>query len=312
MMGQRDPAVNMLRTTIAVFAAGLGGANAILALPYTAPLGLPDRFARRIARNTQLLLLEESNVAKVADPTAGAGGIEDLTDKLCRAAWIQFQEIESAGGIAAALEAGSIQSKIAAVRTEREAAVARRKDALTGTSDYPLLSEIPAKVLDVPPLPTTPANNSITFPALPRIRLAEPFEKLRDASDRILQKSGSRPKVFLANLGTVAEFTARATYAKNFFEAGGIEAVVNDGFADDGTMAKAFKASGARLACLCSTDEVYGARAVNAAKALMTEGAKHIYLAGRPKELELFKAAGIDNFIFVGCDALAALNAAYG
>ena len=104
MMTRRDPWVNLLRTTMAVFAAGLGGANSITVLPFTAALGLPDRFARRLARNTQLILLEESNLAKVADPAAGSGGIEDLTDKLCRAAWALFQEIEAAGGAAAALE----------------------------------------------------------------------------------------------------------------------------------------------------------------------------------------------------------------
>ena len=106
-------------------------------LPFTTALGLPDRFARRIARNTQLILLEESNLAKVADPAAGSGGIEDLTAQLCGAAWAMFQEIERAGGAAAALEAGLIQSKVAAVRAAREKAIARRKDALTGTSEFP-------------------------------------------------------------------------------------------------------------------------------------------------------------------------------
>ena len=148
MMTRRDPFVNVLRATIATFAAGLGGADAITVLPFTAALGLPDSLARRIARNTQLLLLEESNIAKVADPTAGAGGIEDLTDKLCHAAWTLFQEIEAAGGAAAALEKHLIQDKVAAVRAAREAAVAARKDSLTGTSDYPNLAELPIQVLD--------------------------------------------------------------------------------------------------------------------------------------------------------------------
>ena len=109
MVTRRDVHVNMLRTTIATFSAGLGGANAITVLPFTSALGLPDRFARRIARNSQLILLEESNLAKVGDPAAGSGGIEDLTNKLCRAAWPLFQEIESAGGAAAALKCGLIQ-----------------------------------------------------------------------------------------------------------------------------------------------------------------------------------------------------------
>ena len=144
MITRRDPYVNMLRTTIAITAAGVGSADSIVALPHTAALGLPDAFARRIVRNTQLILLEESNLARVSDPAAGSGAIEDLTQKLCSAAWTMFQEIENAGGTWAALEARLIQTKVAAVRTERQQAVARRKDALTGTSDYPSLDEAPA------------------------------------------------------------------------------------------------------------------------------------------------------------------------
>src|ERR1700748_2147524 len=96
MMTRRDPWVNMLRTTMAVFAAGLGGAASIMVLPFTAALGLPDRFARRMARNTQHILLDESNLARVTDPAAGSGVIEDMTEKLCQAAWTLFQEIEAA------------------------------------------------------------------------------------------------------------------------------------------------------------------------------------------------------------------------
>jgi methylmalonyl-CoA mutase len=239
MMTRRDPHVNMLRTTIAAFSAGVGGADAVAVLPFTAALGLPDRFARRIARNTQLLLLEESNLAKVADPAAGSGGIEDLTNKLCHAAWALFQEIEQAGGAPAALERGWIQDKVAEVRAEREAAIARRKDALTGTSDFPNLAEAAAKVLDAKPVTVGSYPAGISYPALQPIRLAEPFELLREASDRMLAATGARPKVFLANLGTPAEFTTRATFARNFFEAGGIEALTNDGFLKHGTLSPA-------------------------------------------------------------------------
>src|SRR6185369_15848381 len=174
----------MLRTTIAVFAAGTGGADAVSVLPFTAAIGLPDRFARRMARNTQLLLLEESNLAKVADPAAGSGGIEDLTDKLCRAAWALFQQIETAGGAPAALEQGLIQDKIAKTRGEHASAVIHRKDSLTGTSEYPLLSEAPVEVLKATPVPIPPPAAAITYPALKPHRLAEPFEALRDASDK--------------------------------------------------------------------------------------------------------------------------------
>src|SRR6185503_14976865 len=137
-----------------------------------------------------------------------------------------------------------------------------------------------------------------------------PFEALRDASDTALAKTGARPKVFLANLGKPAEFTARATFTKNFFEAGGIEAVTNDGFNSRDDMIAAFKSSGAKLACLCSSDEVYARESADAAKALAAVGAGHIYLAGRPKDADALKATGIGSFIFAGGDALATLKAA--
>ena len=305
MMARRDPHVNILRATIAAFAAALGGADAITVLPFTAARGLPDRFARRIARNTQLLLGEESHLDKVADPAAGSGAVEDLTDQLCQTAWALFQEIETAGGIAAALETGLIQSKVAAVRTERDASVARRKDALTGVSIFPNLTEADVQV-DLP----APSTQVIgRWPAA--YGLAEPFEALRDASDRQLAKTGARPKIFLANLGTPADFTARASFAKNFFEAGGIEVVDGDS-AEIGAVASAFQGSGAALVCLCSNDKVYEKEAAEAARVLEAAGARHIYLAGRPREQEAaLKAAGVQSFIYEGCDTLATLKGAY-
>jgi methylmalonyl-CoA mutase len=312
MMTKRDPYVNMLRVTIAVLAAGLGGADAITVLPYTAALGLPDRFARRVARNTQLILLEESNLAKVADPAAGSGAIENLTDRLSSAAWALFQEIETAGGAAAALECGLIQRHVAAVRADRQAAVATRKDALTGTSEFPNITELPVSVLDVRPVVLPASPTGISIEPLPSIRLAEPYEKLREAADRMLALTGSRPKIFLANLGTPADFTARSTFARNFFEAGGIEAVTNDGFGRLDELVAAFKASNATLACLCSSDAVYEREAVATAKALAAAGARHVYLAGRPSNLEAaLRAAGVQDFIYAGCDALTTLAAAH-
>jgi len=324
MMTRRDPYVNMLRATIAVTAAGLGGADSITVLPHTAPLGLPDPFARRVARNTQLILLEESNLARVADPGAGSGALEALTQQLCTAAWSLFQEIEAAGGVWAALEAGAIQDRVAAVRAERQDAIAHGADILTGTNQFPDIHETAPAVLDVAPPPLPPpsaAAGAVTVAALPRLRLAEPFERLRDASDQILAHTGMRPKVYLANLGTPAEFTARATFAKNFFEAGGIEAVASEHAAptapsaaapDHAALAAAFKASGAALACLCASDKVYERDAAAAAAALRAAGARHIYLAGRPGEREAeYRNAGVATFVHAGCDALAILEAAH-
>ena len=310
MMAARDPHVNILRATIAVCAAALGGADAITVLPFTAARGLADPFARRIARNTQLILLEESHLAAVADPAAGSGAVEDLTDQLCGTAWKLFQEIEAAGGAAAALESGLIQHQVATVRAERAAAVARRTDALTGVSIFPDLDEAEVAVLAPIPHSSRPAPEQM-FEPLPAIRLAEPFEALRDASDKILAQTGARPKIFLANLGTPAEFTARATFASNFFAAGGIEAVSDESQAPP-ALASAFKASGLALACLCSSDSVYEREAIAAAEALKAAGARDIYLAGRPGGREAaLRAAGVQSFIYDGCDALATLQAAY-
>jgi methylmalonyl-CoA mutase len=313
MLTQRDPYVNMLRATMATFSAGLGGANAVTVLPHTLALGLPDAFARRVARNTQLVLLEESNLAKVSDPAAGSGGIENLTQQLCEAAWSWFQEIEKAGGVFASLEQNLIQRKVATTRTVREANVARRKEVLTGASEFPNLHEAPVAVLDAKPVVLAPYGEAkIKFDALPPMRLAAPFESLRDRSDQILKDTGARPKVFLANLGTPADFTTRATFAKSFFETGGIEAVDTEGFTDPAALAAAFRACGAALACLCSSDKIYAGQAAAAAKALQAAGAKHIYLAGRPGEQEAaLRAAGVDDFIFAGGDALATLQEAY-
>jgi methylmalonyl-CoA mutase len=306
MMARRDPHVNILRAVIAVFAAALGGADAITVLPFTAACGLPDRFARRIARNTQLILLEESHLDKVVDPAAGSGAIEDLTDQLCRKAWALLREIEAAGGLAAALESGLIQNKVAAVRAKRAAGIACRRDALTGVSIFANLNEANAAV----ETPAPPAPRSAPAPLAP-LRLAEPFETLRDLSDRLLATTGQRPKIFLANLGAPAGFTARATFAKNFFEAGGIEAVSSDG-PDLPALLAAYKAAGAALACLCSTDAVYEKEASAAAQGLKTAGARHIYLAGRPGAQEAsLLAAGVQSFIYEGCDALATLKGAY-
>ena len=312
MMTRRDPYANTLRTTIAVAAAGLGGADSIAVLPHTAALGLPDAFARRLARNTQLLLLEELNLARVADPAAGSGALEAMTQALCAAAWALLQQIEEAGGIWPALESGMLQRKVAAVRAERQEAIARRKDSLTGTNEFANIAETAPAVLAVAPAASRLEGKAATSAeALPRIRLAEPFERLRDASDAVLAKTGARPKIFLANLGTPAEFGARATFARNFFAAGGIEAV-GDEDPDRPALAGAYKASGAGLACLCSSDKIYEREAQAAAETLKAAGATQVYLAGRPGDREAaLRAAGVQSFVYDGCDALATLKGAY-
>ena len=171
MMTQRDPHTNILRETIAVFSAAAGGADAITVLPFTAAREIPDDFARRTARNTQLVLADEAFLAKVADPGAGSGAIETLTDQLSRAAWALFQEIEMAGGAAAAIETGLIQNKVAAVRAKRGIAVARRRDALIGATLFPDLAETEPSIGQA-----RRARTDLNGKPLAPIRLAEPFE----------------------------------------------------------------------------------------------------------------------------------------
>ncbi len=160
MLTQRDAYVNMLRATMATFAAGLGGANAVSVLPHTLALGLPDPFARRVARNTQLVLLEESNLAKVNDPAAGSGGIESLTQELCRSAWALFQDIERVGGIFPALEQNLVQRQVAATRKAREANIAQRKEVLTGATEFPNLHEADIAVLEPKPVELAPPDEA--------------------------------------------------------------------------------------------------------------------------------------------------------
>ena len=193
---------------------------------------------------------------------------------------------------------------MAKVRAERETDIARRKESLVGTSDFPDLAESQVAVLALPRLAPLPTEDR----ALAPIRLAEPFERLRDRSDLYLAKHGARPKVFLACLGGPADFNARASFAKSLFEAGGIEAVEGNG----GNFAKRFKESGARLACLCSSDKVYEREGAEAAQALKEAGARHVYLAGKPGAHQAaFERAGIGSFLHQGCDTLQVLSAAY-
>jgi methylmalonyl-CoA mutase len=314
MLTRRDPYVNMLRATVAAFSAGLGGANAVTVLPHTLALGLPDPLARRIARNTQLLLLEESNLAKVSDPAAGSGGIEALTEQLCDEAWLIFQEIETAGGAFAALEQDVIQGKVTATRQIRHTNIAKRTDKLTGTSEFPNLQESSVTVLEAKQNAVILAfeRPSYTFEPLSPMRHAQPFESLRDQSDRLLASDGQRPKVFLANLGTPADFTARATFVKSFFEAGGIEANESAGFVDLTELAKAFENADVGLVCVCSSDKLYEHQAEEAARILRKAGARHIYLAGSPNGKEdSLRASGFCDFINAKSDVLACLQEAY-
>ncbi len=328
MMTRRDPWVNMLRVTAAAFAAGVGGAHSVTTAAFDAELGEPDELGRRMARNTQLLLQEESNVGRVTDPAGGSWYVETLTAQIAEAAWSMFGEIEATGGLATVLADGSLAAQIGEVRDARLARVATRKDPLTGVSEFADIHEAP--VLRTEPdlrllrskaveqgASVVPAGSPTQIDALPRVRWAQEFEQLRDASDAYLAATGSRPKIFLVNLGPVAVHTARATFAKNFFEAGGIEAVTGEvgsssGYDDPASAVRDVLAAGAHLVCLCSSDAVYAERAVEFATALSAAGLTPLYLAGNPGDRrEAEQEAGVAEFIHVGVDVLDVLRRAH-
>jgi len=293
MMSRRDPWVNVLRATVAAFAGGAGGADSISVLPFTQALGLPDAFARRLARNCQLVLAQEAHVGAVADPAAGAGGLEALTKALCEKAWSLFQEIERAGSLQ--LAQPILLEAIGQAREARARDVARRKEPITGTSAFPDLHELQQSVLA--PLELVYRGEG----SFPQMRLAEPFELLRDSRDARLAAKGARPQVFLAVLGSPVAAAARIDFARGFFEAGGFETIVSDSFAH----------CGARLACICGTEEAYAQGAQAAARQLAEAGASFVYLAGRGAEDEAaLRAAGIGAFIYAGIDVVAALQEA--
>ncbi|MGX5211685.1 methylmalonyl-CoA mutase family protein [Streptomyces violaceus] len=285
MMTRRDPWVNMLRTTIATLAAGAGGADSVTVLPFDHALGLPDAFARRIARNTSTILIEESHLSRVIDPAGGSWYVERLTDELAHAGWEFFRRIERIGGLAAALRSGDLGQDLADTWAARSGKLARRREPITGVSEFPHIAEKPV-VREPAPEPRSGG--------LPRVRRDEAYEALRARSDAHLAATGSRPRIFLAAMGPAAAHTARLTFASNLFQAGGIEPVT------EGT----FEESGASEAVLCSSDALYEERAEAVAGQLKAAGAAQVFLAGRPGN-----HPGVDSYVFAGCDAVAVLSA---
>ena len=269
MMAQRDPWVNMLRTTLAAFSAGVGGADTVLVHPFDVaiPGGLPGTaasFARRIARNTQLLLLEESHIGRVLDPAGGSWFVEDLTKALAEQAWKHFQDIESRRGFEAARD--YVVGQITEVANRRTDDIAHRRTALTGVNEYPNLAEPPLPA--VPAIQPVPQGDSVEHVA----RYAAGFEALRNRSDTFLDKTGSRPKVLLVPLGPLAEHNVRTTFATNLLASGGIEAAL-----------EADGAGPSKVAVICGTDARYATDASSAVDAARKAGISHVLLAGPEK-----------------------------
>ncbi|HEX9834587.1 MAG TPA: methylmalonyl-CoA mutase small subunit [Mycobacterium sp.] len=294
MMAQRDPWVNMLRTTVAAFAAGVGGADTVAVHTFDSAIpggwpGIAASFARRMARNTQLLLLEESHIGRVLDPGGGSWFIEDLTRSLAEQAWKHFRAIESRGGFAAARE--YLAAQIAQVSEKRSDDIAHRRTALTGVNEYPNLTEIP--------LPQSDPTSGVQ-------RYAAGFEALRDRSDAYLEKHGSRPTALLLPLGPLAEHNIRTTFAANLLASGGVEAV-NPGPVDAARVAQAVSdAGGAVAAVICGTDTRYAAEATDVVEAARAAGVSQVYLAG-PEKAVSDAASKPDEYLTAKIDVIAAM-----
>ncbi len=295
MMTQRDPWVNMLRSTLAAFGAGVGGADTVLVLPFDVAItggfpGMATSFSRRIARNTQLLLLEEAHIGRVLDPAGGSWFVEDLTEQLAQQAWQHLQEIEARGGLVDARD--YLADQIAEVAERRIDDIAHRRTAITGVSEYPNLAE--------PPLPHTDSGPTIQ-------RYAAGFEALRDRSDVYLERTGSRPQVLLLPLGPLAEHNIRATFAANLLTSGGIEAV-NPGPVEAGGVAQAVSTAGTDVAVICGTDKRYGTEADGVVEAARSAGVSKIYLAGPQQALDEHAAHRPDEYLTAEINAVEALS----
>ncbi|MDN5796268.1 MAG: methylmalonyl-CoA mutase family protein [Intrasporangium sp.] len=287
MMSRYDPYVNMLRTTVAAFAAGVGGADAVTVLPFDSPLGLPSALGRRNARNTSSLLIAESHVAGVTDPAGGSYAAELLTDGLARAGWAQFQAIEAAGGIEAALSDGSLRGRIDEVAARRTDQVAHRSRQITGLTEFPNLEETPLQ------RDSDPMARQVR-------RYGAAFEALRD-------EPATHP-VFLATLGTVAAHTARASFAANLLAAGGIPVMTAGATEGVESLLRAYEAQDEPpVVCVCGTDAAYLEWGAEAVAALRQDGARWVILAGKPGERTI-PADLVDDSAAMGLDALAFLT----
>ena len=299
MMTQRDPWVNLLRTTLAAFGAGVGGADSVTVAPFDSALppgelGVSQSFSERMARNIQLLLLEESRLGHVQDPAAGSWYVDSLTDELAAKAWEFMQEIEAAGGYPAALAAGLVAERIAETAATRAADIAHRKAAVTGVNEFPNLAETPL------------SEQARTADSVARYGAA--FESLRNRSDAYLAANGARPQALIVPLGPVAEHNARTIFTANVLASGGIESVNPGPLTVDG-IAAAATASGAPIAVLCGADKRYGEEAGAAVEALRAAGIDTVLLAGPEKSVAQYSGTQRpDGYLTLRIDAVAVLS----
>lgn len=289
MLSRLDPWVNILRTTVAALAAVAGGADAVTVQPFDRPLGPASPLARRIARNIQLVLREEAGVGRVRDPAAGAWYVAHLTRSLAEAAWTKLQAIEAAGGLLAALRAGTLQTEVEAARRARETRVARGRDWLVGVSAFPILEgkappEAEGGFADalahartvLAARPT--ARGTAPLPSLRPFRLAEPFERLRERAETARRRHGRRPSVPVVALGRNGELHELSTRVENFLAAGGFEAI-SVRLRGPNEVGETWRRIGGRvvIACIGASEAKCAAGLVDA---LRSAGAERIWVVG--------------------------------
>lgn len=298
-----DPYVNMLRTQTEAMSAVLGGADSITVEPFDAVFREPDSFSERIARNQQLLLMEESHLDKVADPGAGSYYIEELTSIIAGEAWKIFIEIEDEGGFLTAAQNGSIQKRITSAVSSRKSDVGKRREILLGTNQYPNFRESKAPDFDAKRLFNSDTGNAVEESMrIISSRGAEEFEKLRLATGR----SGRRPLAFMLTIGNLAMRRARAQFSMNFFACAGYEVRDNNGFETAANGVKAAMEAGADIIVICSSDDEYAIVALDILT--LVAGRAIVVVAGNPPSMEQLRKEGLEHFISVRSDVLETLK----
>ena len=301
-----DAHVNMLRTQTEAMSATLGGVDSLTVTPFDVTYKESDDFSERIARNQQLLLLEESHFNKVVDPAAGSYYLENLTAQLAEQAWKIFLEVEDNGGFFKSVENGTVQATMQATSEKRLKDVASRKEILLGTNQFPNFNEVAAsKIEKQQGEKACKCGCSVEtgLQTLPTTREAEQFECLRLQTEA----AAKQPKAFMLTIGNLAMRLARAQFSCNFFACAGYKVIDNLGFetVEDGV--KEARKQGADIIVLCSSDDEYAELAPKA-KAAIADGNEILVVAGAPACMEDLKAQGIDQFIHVKVNVLDTLK----
>jgi methylmalonyl-CoA mutase len=303
-----DPYVNMLRTTTEGMSAALGNADSVTILPFDISFKEPDEISRRIARNQQLVLKEESYLNKIADPGAGSYYIENLTNSIAHHAWQMFKDVEARGGMMDCIKSGFIQDEVERSRNQKVMDIAQRKIIMLGTNQYPNLLETMTD--SIQRHDGDPATAPSTYKKLVPFRIASGFEQVRLATERFVKKGNKRPAVFLFTMGNLAMLRARAGFATNFFGCAGYDIIDNQGFAAVGEGVISAMSSNAEVIVICSSDDEYPVIVPEITRKIKQAGSTAlIIVAGFPKDLiESFKLAGVDDFIHVRSNLLETLR----